>query len=170
MNIYKIALILLIFSSVKITAQYGYGNGYGNGYGGMGRTGMQNNTATQSKPDPELIEKDKTKKINEYMETLQTDLNLDELQFIAIKNELTASRKNVDLILKKEKSEEEKVKDIKASLEKTDNEIITFLNPEQKVKYKELIEERNRPGGSEKTSKSKSKMDKIREKAKKQAE
>ena len=160
MKTHKIAVIGLILLSFHVTAQYGgYGGDYGNGYGSRGgygnRFGMQNNAPT-SKPDPAMIEKEKAERINKYMEKLKTELNLDELQFIAIQNDIIANGKSIDIVMKKENSEDEKANQIKSLVESLQKNINSYLNPEQKEKYKVLNEEKNL-NKKEKTRKEKNK-------------
>ena len=83
---------------------------------------------------------------------LKTELTLDELQVIAIRNEITSNSKNIDIVIKKETSEEEKGKEVKALMEKTEVVINSYLNKDQKEKYKAFIEE-SKSGKKDKKSK-----------------
>ena len=73
----------LILFSVSVSAQYGYG--------GRRTNGIPSTQQGQVKPTPEKIEEIRAEKIDSYMEKLKTELQLDELQYIAIKNEVTSS-------------------------------------------------------------------------------
>ncbi|WP_395062102.1 hypothetical protein [Flavobacterium sp.] len=133
--------VLLTFSSVS--AQYG---GYG-GNGSYSNTGMGRPQSIQSDSDrhkktDEQIEKEKQESIDRNVEKLKTDLKLDELQVIVIKKEIESSSKSIYKIFKSEDSDDEKTKQIEAVSEKTDRIINTFLNEEQKVIYKKIIEEK----------------------------
>ena len=70
------------------------------------------------------------------------DLNLDDLQVIVIRKEIEAGAKSISAVTKSEISNDEKIKEVDAINEKTDRTINTYLNPEQKEKYKKYIEER----------------------------
>ena len=143
MKNYFFILFFVFTLSLTATAQYGSG-GYGGGYGGN-RNGLNRNIGnipqTPRKPT-EPTEKEKEERINKYMDKLKTDLKLDELQMIAIKNEIAANSKNIEKVMKGENSEEDKTKEIEAISEKTERNIMGFLNKEQKEKYKIVIEER----------------------------
>ena len=83
-------MFFVLFSVVEAHAQYGYGNNSGMG---MNRTnnGMPNTQQTPKEPTPEEIEKNRNEKIQAHMLLLKKDLSLDELQYIAIKNEVTTN-------------------------------------------------------------------------------
>jgi len=139
MNIIKIAIIGLFLVSINATAQYG--SNYGGGYGGSRNNGIPQ--TKDSKPTPEEIEKERNAKIDKIMERLKTELTLDDLQFIAIRNEIITNSKSTDILMKKnEISEEDKAKELKALQEKTEKTIISYLNKTQKDKYQLLKEER----------------------------
>lgn len=147
-------MILFFLLSVSTYAQYGNPQ-----YGNNNRFGMQNNYPTQSKPSAEDIEKDKSERINKYMEKLKKELSLDELQFIAIQNEIIANSRKIDIVMKKEKSEDEKAKEINYLIGKLDSDISVYLNNEQKEKYLILKEEK----GAKKKDKSSKNKDKVSE-------
>ena len=73
---------------------------------------------------------------------LKEDLKLDDLQFIAIKNEILKSYKEIDILFKKEFSEEEKNNQLKAIQDNTDKTILSYLNTQQKEKYAALKNEK----------------------------
>lgn len=139
MKNFKILFVLLLFSAIDASAQYGYG--YGNGYrsnagpGVIRNNGMPNTAQTPKEPTAEEIEKNRIEAIDKYMTLMKTDLTLDELQYIAIKNELVSSSKKMDIVTKKEFSDEEKMNEIKSIQEKTEKAILSYLNPSQKEKY-----------------------------------
>ncbi|MCF6128104.1 hypothetical protein L1S35_00330 [Flavobacterium sp. AS60] len=140
MNTFKMALFGLLLTSVTAFSQY---NDYYN-YNRLGRNNRdiaRDYSNTSSQPSAEQIEKAKTKKIDEIMANLKTELALDELQAIAIRNEIASSIKNIDIVSKKESSQEEKSKEIKALTDRTEATINSYLNPAQKEKYKALISE-----------------------------
>ncbi|MDN3677857.1 hypothetical protein QWY90_11110 [Flavobacterium paronense] len=93
-----------------------------------------------SKPSQQEIDENRSKQLDKFMEQLKKELSLDELQTIAIKNEVTSNRKNVEILMKKESSDEEKSKEIKAMMDRTEVIINSYLNKDQKEKYKILAE------------------------------
>lgn len=132
----------LLFSFTLISfnsfAQYGYG-GYGNGYGnnyGMGMSQVEQNAMKPKEIPVEVT-------VGKIMEKLKPELNLDELQTIAIGNVYTDIIKSQTAIMKDEKlSQEEKSNEIKALFEVNERKVNEYLNEEQKQKYKALKEER----------------------------
>lgn len=148
-------VLAFITLSVNTTfAQYGYGNGYGNGYGsGMNRNSMSQMDQTPSKPKEIPVEVT----VSKIMEKLKPELNLDELQTIAIGNVYTDIIKSQTAIMKDEKlSQEEKSNEIKVLFEVNERKVNEYLNEDQKLKYKALKEER---GSNKKEKKKKSKKE-----------
>lgn len=135
MKSFKVALIFLFLSTHFMNAQFSNNNG---NTGVMRNNGMPNVQPAQKEPSPEDIEKNRTQKIDYYMKHLKVDLSLDELQYIAIKNELTATSKRMDIVAKSDYSEEEKNNEIKSIQEKLEKTILSYLNPSQKEKYQLL--------------------------------
>lgn len=151
--IFILALILISFNTSF--AQYGYGNGYGNSYGGygMGRNSMSQMDQADAKPKE--IPAEVT--VGKIMEKLKPELNLDELQTIAIANVYTDIIKSQTAIMKDEKlSQQQKSDEIKALFEVNERKVNEYLNEEQRQKYKALKEER---GNNKKEKKKKSKKD-----------
>ncbi len=107
--------------------------------------GMNNNntnTEFQNERRKAEVEKEKGKSIQRSITRLKTDLELDELQVIAISNIITQNVKKQNAILKKEEgSNEDKTNELKAISEKMDLDIMILLNKDQKVKYKLLAED-----------------------------
>lgn len=140
------SLILLVFGLFCFTsasAQYGgYNNGYGNGYGqggalGRDRSMMAGPQSTPSKPK-EIPAEETAAKI---MEQMKPEVNLDELQAIAITNVLADSLKEQGVLLKNESSsQDQKIEQINALRESTTKKITAFLNPDQVEKYKNFME------------------------------
>jgi hypothetical protein len=77
------------------------------------------------------------------MVRLKAALTLDDLQYIAIKNDILASSKRMDIVMKSSNSEEDKAEEIRATQEKTEKSINSYLNAEQREKYKLFLEEKN---------------------------
>lgn len=141
MKSFKIIFFLLLLCAIDANAQYGYGNnGYNRSNAGPGVIRDRNPTAQQTprEPTPEEIEKNRIEKIESYMSHLKVDLTLDELQYIAIKNELISNSKRMDIVVKSEYSDEEKTAEIKSIQEKMEKTILSYLNPGQKEKYELL--------------------------------
>lgn len=142
-----LVLTVIILCSTTVSAQYG-SNGYGNnGYGGggygsnNGRMSQMNQTREPEKPKEIPVEVTVAK----IMEKLKPELNLDQLQEIAIGNVLAESIRSQGILLKAETGQEQKVKEIQALSEVTDRKIKEFLNEDQKIKYKELNEQSKNP-------------------------
>ncbi|MFA9191717.1 hypothetical protein AAGV28_10100 [Flavobacterium sp. FZUC8N2.13] len=154
--IVALAFILLSFNTTF--AQYGYGNGYGNGYGGggMGRNSMsQINQMDQTPSKPKEIPVEVT--VSKIMEKLKPELNLDELQTIAIGNVYTDIIRSQTAIMKDEKlGQTEKSNEIKVLFEVNERKVNEYLSEEQKIKYKALKEDR---GNNKKEKKKKSKKE-----------
>lgn len=134
---------LLCFNSVSAQYGNGYNNGYGGGgYGrgggmGMDRSMMQGPQANTSKPK-EIPAEETAAKIVEQM---KPEVNLDELQAIAITNVLADSMKEQGVLLKNESSsQDEKIEQMKALRESTTKKITAFLNPDQIPKYTDFME------------------------------
>ncbi|MGL2966357.1 hypothetical protein [Flavobacterium sp. XGLA_31] len=159
MKTFRKILLLLFLSTTAAFAQYGnpYGNygGYGGGYRGGYRSGMPGGGET--KPSPEKIEKEKNEQIDKAMARLKEDLNLDDLQFIAIKNEIMSSYKSLDILMKSEIPDEDKTKQYKAIQEKAEKNIMSYLNAAQKEKYQQLKLEKNNKKEDKKSKKDKDK-------------
>lgn len=125
MKILRIFIFSLLLTSLGAFAQ-------GGSYYGVNRDLRDNRTPKP--PTPEEIEKNRNDNVEKYMVKLKAALNLDELQSIAIKNEIMANSKNVDIVMKKEE-DVDKATEVKAIMEKTDIVINSYLNKEQKEKY-----------------------------------
>lgn len=126
---------LLSFNSVSSQYGNGYNNGYGNERGGgmgMDRSMMQDSQGSTSKPK-EVPPEETAAKIVEQM---KPEVNLDELQAIAIKNVLAESMREQGILLKNESSsQDQKIEQISALREVTTKKINAFLSPEQIEKY-----------------------------------
>lgn len=147
---FVLAFIILSFNTAL--AQYGYGNGYGRGYGNGYGNGMGMSQVEQNSMKPKEIPVEVT--VGKIMEKLKPELNLDELQTIAIGNVYTDIIKSQTAIMKDEKlSQQEKSDEIKALFEVNERKVNEYLNEEQKQKYKALKEER---GNNKKEKKKKS--------------
>jgi hypothetical protein len=108
------------------------------------------------KATPAEIEKIRNERVDKIMTRLQSELTLDELQFIAIKNDITSSTKNIEIVMKSENSDEDKSNEMKAIQEKTEKSILSYLNASQKEKYQKMKEDRA-VGKNEKKKKRKDK-------------
>lgn len=144
----KVLCILALMAGVSGWSQYGYGNygGYGYGSGRMGgygpsQMGMPSQPRERS---AEELEEERVKTVDKSVEKLKTDLKLDELQVVIVRKEMDASSKKINAILKKEMSNEDKNTEIKAITETMERNILNFLNEEQKKKFKDLIQERQK--------------------------
>lgn len=131
MNFRNFFYILFLVLTTNAFAQYNnpYGSNINNNY-----------PTTPSKPSAETLEKEKTERINKYVDKLKTELSLDELQFVAIKNEIISNNRNIKIVLKKENSEEAKAKEVTYLVSKLHENIKQYLNEDQKEKYDTLLE------------------------------
>jgi hypothetical protein len=149
-------VVTLLLTCNFVSAQFGngYGNGYGNGNGNgngrMSQMNQMNQSQTPSKPREIPVEETAAK----IMEQLKPDLNLDQLQEIAITNVLIGSLREQGILMKAETTQEQKSKEMAALSETTTRKMNAFLNEDQKIKYKELIAAG--PGGKKKLDKKKS--------------
>jgi len=124
-NFTKITTLVFLLCSIFISAQ-------NNSRRANQGQGTSDYAMEKRKED---FEKEKEKNIEKTVLNLKTILDLDELQFIAIKQIITESIRNESIILKKEESDEEKMKAIKALSETNDKKIIALLNASQKEKF-----------------------------------
>lgn len=145
---------LLILSSAAFAQNFNQ-NGYGVNQD-LGRN------SSPSKPSQQEIDENNSKQLDRFMEQLKKELSLDELQTIAIRNEVITNRKNVEILMKKESSEEEKSKQIKAMMDRTDVTINSYLNKDQKEKYK-ILTEKMKSGKKIKKGKKEEVKDEIKE-------
>lgn len=145
---------LLILSSAAFAQNFNQ-NGYGVNQD-LGRN------SSPSKPSQQEIDENNSKQLDKFMEQLKKELSLDELQTIAIRNEVITNRKNVEILMKKESSEEEKSKQIKAMMDRTDVTINSYLNKDQKEKYK-ILTEKMKSGKKIKKGKKEEVKDEIKE-------
>ncbi|MGC4041696.1 MAG: hypothetical protein QM710_13150 [Flavobacterium sp.] len=129
MNILKVFICSLLLASTVSFGQSAYGRGLNNGYNNY------NQNHQPKAPTAEEIEEHRNESIDNYMAKLKADLNLDDLQFIAIKNEIVNNNKSIDIVMKKETDQEAKSKEIKALSEKAESNIMSYLNKDQKEKF-----------------------------------
>nr|WP_315238130.1 hypothetical protein [uncultured Flavobacterium sp.] len=136
-SFFILAFALLSFTSVLAQYGNGYNNGYGNGYGrgngmGMDRSMMQGPQSSPSKPKEVPVEETAAK----IVEQMKPEVDLDELQVIAITNVLADSMREQGVLLKNESSsQDQKIEQINALREVTTKKITAFLNPAQIEKY-----------------------------------
>ena len=155
MKTLKTLLFSLLIMSSGAFAQNFNQNGYGVNQD-LGRN------SSPSKPSQQDIDENNSKQLDRFMEQLKKELSLDELQTIAIRNEVITNRKNVEILMKKESSEEEKSKQIKAMMDRTDVTINSYLNKDQKEKYK-ILTEKMKSGKKIKKGKKEEVKDEIKE-------
>lgn len=98
-----------------------------------------NNRNSDSQNDEErqkVFEKEKAKYIEKTVSKLKTDLELDALQEIAVKQIIVESARIEGIIIKKkDESDASKVKAIEALSVTTDTKITALLNPVQREKF-----------------------------------
>lgn len=157
MKTLKIVFICLVLSTMNATAQYG--NPYGNRMGGFDRSNQIPQNNEPKEPTPEEITKARTERVDKFMKQLKDNLTLDDLQYIAIKNELIGNSKSVDILLKSEISQEDKTKQYQAIQEKTEKIINSYLNSSQKEKYQILRDEKGFGNDTKKSKKKKKELE-----------
>jgi hypothetical protein len=161
MKIFKLLLFTFLLSSFTAFSQYYNNNGY-NRYGLDRSIAGSDYSDRKDKPTPEEIEKMRSEQIDKYMLKLKDELTLDDLQFIAIKNEMISNSKNIDIVLKKENSQEEKTTEVKALMEKMNIRVKSYLNKVQKEKY-DIFQEEMKNNKRDKKDKKSKKEDKPAE-------
>lgn len=153
------AVLTFILSITGVSAQYGT-NPYGGGYNGrMNNSMSQINQPSQPESKPKEIPVEVT--AAKIVEEMKPNLNLDELQVIAITNVVKESLREQGILMKQEYTQEDQIKNFKALAETTDQKINQFLSKEQREKYITYKEEtRYKKKTKEKKSKSKEKKEK----------
>jgi hypothetical protein len=104
---------------------------------------MRNNSipSTPSKLSPEAIEKDRLERIEKIVAKFKEELSLDELQVIAVRNEVIKSNKSIEILMKSDISQEDKAAEFNAIQEKADKNIINYLNADQKELFQKMKED-----------------------------
>jgi len=130
----KIITLMILFFSLTIYSQ--------------NQNRRQNDRNTNNKEiSKEDREKIKEKSIENSITKLKIDLDLDELQAIAVKQIITESIRTENIIMKKEENEEDKMKSLQILTENTDSKINSILDKNQKEKFiviKENLKKRKR--------------------------
>lgn len=141
--------LFVLFSISTISAQYG--NSYGNNGYGVNRIGQMNQENEPEKPKEIPVEA----KVSKIMDRMTPELNLDELQVIAISTILKESIDAQGRILKQEPNQEEQINNFKIISENTDRKILELLNKEQKEKFIIFKEDIKKPKKEKDKSKKK---------------
>lgn len=165
-TLFIIAFGFFCFNTASAQYGNGYNNGYGGGYGGgygrgggmgMDRSMMQGPQQNTSKPKEVPVEETAA----QLVEQMKPEVNLDELQAIAITNVLADSMREQGVLLKNESSsQDQKIEQIKALRESTNKKITAFLTPDQVVKYTAFMDnfkEIKKPKSKKKKDKDKDK-------------
>ena len=154
-----LVLLFTLFSISTISAQFGNGYGGGNGLNGGNRMSQMGGMNQQSQPEkPKEIPVEVT--VGKIIDVMKPEINLDELQVIAISNVLAESIRTQGILMKQVTNQEDQIKDFKALSEVTDRKIMDFLNVEQKPKYLAFKEglKTNKKSKPEKKSRSEKKQ------------
>ena len=154
-----LVLLFTLFSISTISAQFGNGYGGGNGLNGGNRMSQMGGMNQQSQPEkPKEIPVEVT--VGKIIDMMKPEINLDELQVIAISNVLAESIRTQGILMKQVTNQEDQIKDFKALSEVTDRKILDFLNVEQKPKYLAFKEglKTNKKSKPEKKSRSEKKQ------------
>lgn len=154
-----LVMLFTLFSISTISAQFGNGYGGGNGLNGGNRMSQMGGMNQQSQPEkPKEIPVEVT--VGKIIDMMKPEINLDELQVIAISNVLAESIRTQGILMKQVTNQEDQIKDFKALSEVTDRKIMDFLNVEQKPKYLAFKEglKTNKKSKPEKKSRSEKKQ------------
>lgn len=154
-----LVMLFTLFSISTISAQFGNGYGGGNGLNGGNRMSQMGGMNQQSQPEkPKEIPVEVT--VGKIIDVMKPEINLDELQVIAISNVLAESIRTQGILMKQVTNQEDQIKDFKALSEVTDRKIMDFLNVEQKPKYLAFKEglKTNKKSKPEKKSRSEKKQ------------
>ncbi len=124
---------------------------------GSNRMVQNNQQPTQSNPEREREEMEKARKENleKILARLTTDINLDALQQVAIRQLYDDNMKKQGIIMKKEISDDDKVALLKSLGESTEVKVLELLNKEQKEKYELLKNNKLAPTSKKKKKKEK---------------
>ena len=152
MKTFKILFICLFLYNLSALAQFGNING--NRMSGVDRSNQIPKSNEPKEPTLEEITNARNMRVDNIMKQMKEDLTLDELQCIAIRNELIANSKSIEILIKSEISEEDKTKQFESIQEKTEKIINSYMNSSQKEKYK-IIKEKKALGVDTKKSKKK---------------
>ena len=153
MKTFKILFICLFLSNLSAVAQFGNMNG--NRMGGVDRSNQIPQSNEPKVPTPEEIASARNMRVDNIMKQMKEDLTLDDLQCIAIRNELIANSKSIEILIKSEISEEDKTKQFQSIQEKTEKIINSYMNSSQKEKYQILKDEKALGIDSKKSKKKK---------------
>lgn len=113
-----------------------------------------NSSLSQERQQQEM-EKARQESIEKSVAQLKEELNLNELQVIAIKQIYAESVKKQGIILKKEITNDEKTEALKSLTETSEKKILDLLDAPQKERYNQLKLEKN--SGQSKKKKKKDK-------------
>lgn len=145
----KIMIVALCLFSLNALAQNGYN-----------RNNSMSTPTENREPTKEEIEKAREEGLDKLMNRLTTDLSLDALQVIAIRQIYSESIKKQGIILKKEDSNENKSAALKSLSESTETRVLALLNPQQKEKFELIKTEAANNAKDKKKGKKKNKKDK----------
>ena len=144
----KISLVVACMFSMNLFSQSMYNN----------QGSSMSNQTQNNEPTKEQIEKAREESLDKVMTQLTSDLTLDALQVVAIRQIYTESIKKQGVILKKEDSNESKSEQLKFLSESTEKKVLALLNPQQKEKYELLKNDVS--SGKKKEKKKKKKKEK----------
>lgn len=116
----------------------------GNNRNGMGSALSESQMTDRKNQFEEESAKSQKVAFDKMLVKIKTDLGLDELQYYAIQKTLTDSFRDQNILLKKELPQADKITQLLAINTKTDAEINSYLNKEQKEKFKIFNEEKNK--------------------------
>lgn len=153
----RIIIIVMVLLSANGFSQRGYERGYG------GMTTQPNNEDRKEEFE-ENNAKLREESLENMMSYLNKELNLNELQSIAIKQIYIDSNKKQGIIFKKEEiSQDEKMEALKSLSESTEKKVLDLLDAQQKEKFVIVKAELMKGIKKEKPKKEKKKKEKKEE-------
>lgn len=145
----------MVLLSANGFSQRGYERGYG--------ITQQPNEGDRKEEFEENNAKLREESLENMMSYLNKELNLNELQSIAIKQIYVDNNKKQGIIFKKEISQEEKMEAFKSLSESTEKKVLDLLDVQQKEKFVIVKAELMKGIKKEKPKKEKKKKDKKEE-------
>lgn len=148
-SIQKVLLLVLLlsfFPSIQAQNGYGYDDPYDvnstgiTGYGRRGRLPLEDTSKLSKAAQDKIHEETVAKTIEKF----KTNLRLDELQEIVISKVVTQCFSKQKSILSSDSSNEDKVTAMETLMKNTEREIVSFLNPNQKENFNQLVLERQK--------------------------
>jgi hypothetical protein len=127
-------------------------------FASFSQNGINRNTGpVDEERQKEAMEKARKENIEKTMQRMTEDLQLNDLQVIAIKQIYTENSKKQGIIIKKEISDDDKIAALKSLSESTEKKVLDLLDADQKEKFELLkVEKPQRKKSKKKVEKKES--------------